>query len=176
MMKRVRVTNEFKRYIARMQSYIGGRDPVKLMAAQPARLERAVRGLSRAQLNRQPRPGKWSIQEIVAHLADTELVYGWRLRMMLAQPGLPIQPTDQDLWAKRLGYQRQPTSKLLKQLRVLRESNVRLLRWAPRKWWSRYGVHLQRGKENVTRTVEMWAGHDVNHLNQISAIRRQFGW
>ena len=175
-MPRVQVTDEFKQYIARMKGYIGGREPVKMMAAHPAKLERAVRGLSKAQLTRRPRPGKWSIQEILAHLADTELVYGWRLRMILAQPGLPIQPTDQDAWAKRLGYQRQPAAKLLEQLRVLRESNLRLLKLVPRKWWNRYGVHLQRGRESVTRTVEMWAGHDVNHLNQIAAIRRQFGW
>ncbi|MGH9779267.1 MAG: DinB family protein, partial [Candidatus Acidiferrales bacterium] len=76
-MPRVQVTDEFKQYIARMKGYIGGRDPVKMMAAHPARLERGVRGLSKAQLTRRPRPGKWSIQEILAHLADTELVYGW---------------------------------------------------------------------------------------------------
>ena len=175
-MARVTVKAEFKKYIARMKSYLGGRDPVKMMAGHPARLERAVRGLSKAQLLRRPKPGKWSIQEIVAHLADTELVYGWRLRMILAQPGLPIQPTDQDLWAQRLGYQRQPTAKLLEQLRMLRESNLWLLKSVPRSWWGRYGVHLQRGRESVTRTLEMWAGHDVNHMNQIVAIRRQFNW
>ncbi len=80
-MKGIIVKDEFKQYIARMKGYIGGRDPVKMMAAHPARLERAVRGLSKAQLTRRPRPKKWSIQEILAHLADTEMVYGWRLRM-----------------------------------------------------------------------------------------------
>ena len=96
--------------------------------------------------------------------------------MILAQPGLPIQPTNQDVWANSLGYRRQPTGKLLEQMRVLRESNLRLLKMVPRGWWNRYGIHLERGKETVARTVVLLAGHDVNHLNQIVAIRKQFDW
>ncbi|HSC77241.1 MAG TPA: DinB family protein [Candidatus Acidoferrales bacterium] len=175
-MKRVVVTDEFKQYIARMKSYAGGRDPLKLMAASPAKLKRAVSGLSKAQLLRRPRPKKWSIQEILAHLADSEVVYGWRLRLMLAQPGLPLQPTDQDVWAATLPYKQLPAAKLLEQLQVLRESNLRLLKSVPRPWWNRYGMHLERGKETVGRMVVLLAGHDINHLNQIAAIRKQFGW
>jgi uncharacterized damage-inducible protein DinB len=175
-MKRFKVQDQFKQYMARMRSYLGGRDPLKMQAAYPAKLARAVRGLSAAQLKRRPRPKKWSIQEILGHLADTEVVYGWRLRMMLAQPGAPIQAYDQDIWAARLGYKRQPAGKLLEQVRVLRESNLRLLKSVPRKWWNRYGMHSERGKETVARTVVLLAGHDINHLNQIAAIRKQFGW
>ncbi len=175
-MKRVKVKDEFKKYMARMRSYIGGRDPLAMQAAYPAKLMRAVSGLSKAQLKRRPRPKKWSIQEILGHLADTEVVYGWRLRMMLAQPGLPIQPYDQDAWANTLRYKRQPAAKLVEQVRVLRDANLRLLKSVPRPWWNRYGMHLERGKETVARTVVLLAGHDINHLNQISAIRKQFGW
>ncbi len=175
-MKRVVVKDEFKQYIARMKGYVGGRDPLKLMAVHPVKLERAVRGLTKAQLLRRPRPKKWSIQEILAHLADSEVVYGWRLRLMLAEPGLPLQPTDQDLWAANLPYKRLPAAKLLEQLRVLRESNLRLLKSVPRPWWNRYGMHLERGKETVARMVVLLAGHDINHLNQIAAIRKRFGW
>ena len=175
-MKRVIVKAEFKQYIARLTGYVGGRDPLTLMAAAPAKLERAVRGLSKAQLLRRPRPKKWCIQEILGHLADSEIVYGWRLRMMLAQPGLVIQPTDQEAWAATLPYKRLPAAKLLEQVRVLREANLRLLKSVPRPWWNRYGVHLERGKETVGGMVVLLAGHDINHLNQIAAIRRQSGW
>ncbi len=175
-MKRVVVTDEFRQYIARMKGYVGGRDPLQLMAVHPAKLERAVRGLTKAKLLRRPRPKKWSIQEILAHLADSELVYGWRLRLMLEQPGLVLQPTNQDTWAANLPYKRLPEGKLVEQFRVLRESNLRLLKSVPRPWWSRYGMHLERGKETVKRTVVLLAGHDINHLNQIAAIRKQFGW
>lgn len=175
-MKRIKVSDEFKRYMQRMKSYVGRRDPMKMQAAMPAQLARAVRGLRRAQLTRRPRPRKWSIQEIVGHLADTEIVYGFRLRMMLAQPGAPIQAYDQDKWANNLGYKRQPIGKLLEQIRVLRGANLRLVKSLPRAWRNRYGMHSERGRESVARTLRLLAGHDVNHLNQIRAIRRQFGW
>lgn len=175
-MKRVRVKDEFKQYMRRMKSYVGRQSPLQLQAAMPGKLARAVRGLRPAQLKRRPRPGKWSIQEIVAHLADTELVYGFRLRMMLAQPGCPIQAYDQDLWARNLAYKRQPIGQLLERVRVLRHENLRLLKSVPRPWWSRYGMHAERGRESVARTLLLLAGHDINHLNQIRAIRRQFGW
>lgn len=175
-MKRVKVSEQFKQYMRRMKSYVGRQDPVKMQATLPGKLARAVRGLKPAQLRRRPRPGKWSIQEIVAHLADTELVYGFRLRMMLAQPGSPLQAYDQDKWAKNLAYRRLPLARLLERVRVVREENLRLLRSVPRRWRSRYGMHTERGQESVGRTLLLLAGHDVNHLRQIHAIRRQFGW
>jgi len=175
-MKRVKVKDEFKKYMARMKSYVGRQDPVKMQATMPARLARAVRGLRHAQLVRRPRPKKWSIQEIVGHLADTEVVYGFRLRMMLAQPGAPIQAYDQDKWADNLAYKRQPIGKLVEQIRVLRAANLDLVRRLPHAWRNRYGMHSERGRESVARTLLLLAGHDVNHLNQIAAIRRQFGW
>ena len=175
-MKRVKVAEQFRDYMRRMKSYVGRQDPFKMQAAAPAKLARAVRGLRPAELRRRPRPGKWSIQEIVGHLADTEIVYGFRLRMMLAQPGSPIQAYDQDKWAKNLAYRRLPMKRLLERVRLLREENLRLLKSVPRSWWNRYGVHSERGHESVKRTLLLLAGHDVNHLNQIRAIRRQFGW
>lgn len=175
-MKRVRVKDEFKQYMRRIKSYVGRQNPLKLQAAMPAKLARTVRGLKPAQLKRRPRPSKWSIQEIVAHLADTELVYGFRLRMMLAQPGCPLQAYDQDLWAKNLRYTRLPIGALLERVRVLRQENLRLLKSVPRPWWNRYGMHAERGRESVRRTLLLLAGHDINHLNQIRALRRQFGW
>lgn len=175
-MKRVQVKNQFKQYLRRMKSYVGRRNPLTLQAALPAKLTRAVRGLTPAQLKRRPRPGKWSIQEIVGHLADTEIVYGFRLRMMLAQSGCPLQAYDQERWAANLGYTRQPISQLLERVRVLRGENLRLLQRVPRPWWNRYGMHAERGRESVRRTIVLLAGHDINHLNQIRAIRQQFGW
>ena len=175
-MRKVLVKDEFKQYMRRMKSYVGQNDPVRVQESMPEKLTRAVRGLKPAQLKRRPQPGKWSIQEILGHLADTELVYGFRLRMMLAQPGCPIQAYDQNLWAARLGYGRQPVGALLQRIRLLREGNLRLLGQVPRSWRKRYGIHAERGRESVERTLVLLAGHDINHLNQIHAIRKQFDW
>ncbi|MEE9235501.1 MAG: DinB family protein [Candidatus Acidoferrales bacterium] len=174
-MKRVKVSKKFRQYMRRMKGYVGRQNPLTMMATGPQKLARAVRGLTAAQLRRRPRPGKWSIREIVTHLADTELTYAYRLRAMLAEPGSTIVGYDQDRWNRVAGRARRPLGELLEQIRVVRHANLRLLRSVPRPWWSRYGMHTERGRETVSRMVWLLAGHDVNHRRQIQALRRQFG-
>lgn len=172
----VRITPEIRAYVAKIDRYRGGDDPLRIMRAAPAKLERAVRGLSAARLRRRPSRGKWSIEEIVGHLLDTEVVYGYRIRMALAQSGRPIQAYDQGRWTEVFRGRRGGVPKLLARIRLLREVNLALVTGVPRAWWSRYGMHSERGKETVRRTLELVAGHDRNHLDQIMAIRKRFGW
>lgn len=172
----IRVTPEVRAYIEKIDRYRGRRDPIRAMRTAPAAFERAVRGLTPAQRRRRPAPGKWSIDEILGHLLDTEVVYGYRYRMALAQPGMPIQGYDQAGWAETFRGRRVGATKLLRQIRLLREVNLDLVTGVPRAWWSRHGVHSERGHESVRRTLELIAGHDLNHLDQIRAIRKRFGW
>jgi hypothetical protein len=172
----IRITPEIRAYIAKIDRYRDGDDPLRIMRAAPAKLERAVRGLSAARLRRRPARGKWSIEEIVGHLLDTEVVYGYRMRMALAQAGSPIQAYDQARWTEVFRGRRGGVPKLLARIRLLREVNLALVTGVPRAWWSRYGMHSERGKETVRRTLELVAGHDRNHLDQIRAIRKRFGW
>src|ERR1700712_5127338 len=85
--------------------YLAGQDPVPVLAATAARLDALACGMTPEQLEAPPAPGKWSPREILAHLADCELVFSFRLRQTLAapvdQPHPVIQPFDQDLWAQR---------------------------------------------------------------------------
>jgi hypothetical protein len=121
--------------------------------------------------------GLGSIVEILSHLNDTEVVYGYRYRMALAESGSPIQGYDQARWVDRLRHRRGNVKRLLDQIRVARASNLELLAQSPRRVWpKRYGMHSERGKETVRRTVELIAGHDLNHLSQIQAIRKKYGW
>jgi len=163
-------------YIAKIDCYRARREPIRVMRAAPGRLERAVRGLTRAQLYRRPSPKKWSIAEILGHLLDTEVVYGYRYRMALGQSGMPIQAYDQARWSEAFRGRRVSVARLLSQIRLLREVNLDLVTGVPRAWWSRYGMHSERGREAVRRTLELIAGHDENHLDQIMAIRKRFGW
>jgi uncharacterized damage-inducible protein DinB len=172
----IRITPEIRAYVAKIDRYRGGDDPLRIMRAAPAKLERAVHGLSAARLRRRPARGKWSIEEIVGHLLDTEVVYGYRIRMALAQSGRPIQAYDQARWTEVFRGRRESVPKLLARIRLLREVNLALVTGVPRAWWSRYGMHSERGKETVRRTLELVAGHDRNHLDQIKAIRKRFGW
>lgn len=172
----IRITPEVRAYIEKIDRFRAGRDPVRLMRAHPNRIERAVRGLTPAQLRKRPAPGTWSIGEILGHLLDTEIVYGYRYRLQLGEPGSPIPAYDQDRWTDTQRGRRTRVSRLLRQIRVLREVNLDLVTSVPRTWWKRYGVHSERGKESLRRTLELIAGHDLNHLDQILAIRKRFGW
>lgn len=172
----IRITPEVREYIRKIDRYRAGDDPIRVMRAAPGALERAVRGLTQSQLRRRPARGKWSVAEILGHLLDTEVVYGYRIRMALAQSGRPIQAYDQALWAETFRGRRAAPAKLLLQIRLLRQVNLEMVTGVPRAWWSRYGMHSERGKETVRRTLELVAGHDRNHLDQIKAIRERFGW
>jgi hypothetical protein len=159
-----------KQYIVRIRGYVAGRDPLRVQAATPGRLRKLVRGLPARRLKRRPAPGKWSIAEILAHLADAELVCGNRIRTILGAPGAKIQAFDQDDWARTMRYQKQDPRQSLEAFCILRQRNLVLLRSLTPRQWKQYGMHQERGKETVARVVEMFAGHDLNHLKQIERL------
>jgi hypothetical protein len=162
-----------KQYIRRIRSYVGGKDPLRVQAATPGRIRKLVRRLPPRRLKRRPAPGKWSIAEILAHLAEVELVAGYRIRMILGSPGTKIQAFDQNVWAKVSHYRDLDARKSLEMFCTLRESNLILLRSLKPRQWKQYGMHQERGKESVARIVEMFAGHDLNHLKQIERLAGQ---
>ena len=162
-----------QQYIDRMLRYTAGRDPLKLQAATAGKFARAIKGMSKKQMDRRPAPGKWSINEILAHVADTELVGGWRMRLVLGQNGAPIHAFDQDAWASVLSYQRQDPRKSLERFRVLREGNLAMLKSLSKEQWENHGMHQERGKETVAHIVRMFAGHDLNHLGQVERLAKQ---
>jgi len=106
----------------------------------------------------------------IGALADTEIVAGWRLRMILSTNGTPIQGFDQDSWASTFNYGRQDSRKSLETFRVLREYNLTMLKSAPKPLWENYGMHTERGRESAKHILRLFAGHDVNHLLQIEGI------
>ena len=159
-----------EQYRNRMYSHVEGRDPLALLAAAPRKLEGLIKGVSAAKLRRRPAPGKWSICEIVAHLADTELVGGYRIRMILGAPGAQIQAFDQDEWAAAMQYQKRNVRQSLDQFRALRQANISLLKSLTPLQWKQHGMHAERGEESIETIVRMFAGHDINHMEQINRI------
>jgi uncharacterized damage-inducible protein DinB len=156
-----------QQYTQRILGYLEGKKPMEILAATPRQIARLVEGVSRKNLSQRPASHTWSVTEILAHLADTELVYGFRIRVILGASGAPIQGIDQDAWAKSSDYAKHDPALSLEAFRITRERMVRLLKSLPRESWDFYGMHSERGKETVTRVVEMLAGHDVNHVKQI---------
>ena len=157
-------------YRQRMFSHVAGSEPLKLMAAAPAKLAKLVKGVKGAKARKRPAPGKWSIAEIVAHLADTELVGGYRIRAILGAPGTTIIGFDQDAWVTALHYDKRDVGKAVDQYRALREANLALYKTLKPEQWKQHGVHNERGEETVETIARMFAGHDLNHFQQIERI------
>jgi len=159
-----------EQYKARITGYVAGKDHFKVFQATPKKLAVLLKKSAGKKLTQRPQADKWSIAEIVAHLAESEIVIGYRLRMMLAANGILIQVVDQDAWQSNARYLQTNMGKALQLFKVIRACNVAMLKSLPKKQWNCYGVHQERGKETVSRVVEMYAGHDVNHLLQIERI------
>jgi uncharacterized damage-inducible protein DinB len=161
-----------EQYIKRLLGYVEGKDPLRVQRETPKKLQSLIKPLSKKQLTQRPEPGKWSVAEILAHLADAELVGGWRMRLVLGNNGVSLQPFDQDVWAETFAYARRDPAASLETFRVLRESNLAMLKALPKNLWENYGMHQERGKETITHIVRMFAGHDLNHLGQIEKIKK----
>ncbi|MBK9064593.1 MAG: DinB family protein [Acidobacteria bacterium] len=150
---------------------LGGDDPVAAMAEAPDLLRRLVRGLSEKQLATKPAPGKWSIREIVAHLADNEVILGSRYRFIAAMDRPPLPGFDQDAFVANLGVNRATAADLLDDFAMARAVNIGLLERVGDAAWDRVGIHAERGEESLGRLVTMYAGHDRIHLVQVETIR-----
>ena len=161
-----------QQYTKRILSHIDGKDPLKIQKSTAKKLDKLTRRLSKKEIRRRPAPGKWSIAEILAHLADAEVVGSWRIRQILGADGTPIQAYDQNVWAETFRYEDRDPRESLKLFRVLRENNLLLLKSVPRKLWENHGMHAERGKETIAQVVRMFAGHDLNHLQQIEKIAK----
>ena len=161
-----------QQYTQRILGYQRGKKSMTVLSSTPQKIGRLVRGISKRKLLSRPDPARWSIAEILAHIADTELVFGFRLRLVLGSNRTPIQAFDQDTWAGYSRYAEHDPYLSLEAYRVQRARNVRLLRLLPPRMWKHYGMHSERGKETVTRMTKMMAGHDINHMMQVVRILR----
>jgi len=162
-----------EQYINRILGYVQGQDAIKVQKNTAGRLKKAISGLTATQLKWRPQPAKWSIAEIIAHLADAEIVASWRMRSVIGENGVTIQPFDQDAWASTFNYRGRDGKRSLETFRVLRENNLAMLKEIPKETWDNYGMHLERGKETIAHLARMFAGHDTNHVLQVEGIVKE---
>lgn len=165
----------FSRYTSMLLETLGDRPWLEVMKAQLPSLHQLVDGVPDDVLRTPEAPGKWSVLQVIAHLSDSELVQGYRTRMVLAHDAPELQAYDQDLWATRLRYSAESVTDVVEDLRALRTRNLRLWsRLAPDEL-SRYGMHRERGRESLHYMLRLAAGHDLHHLRQIGRILRAVG-
>jgi hypothetical protein len=159
-------------YALGLLNRLGDRDLIASLEATPAALRKVFDGLDDATIRCPEAAGKWSMIEVANHLADSDMVVGVRIRMIVAQDRPPIVAYDQDLWVAKLGYRQAVLADVLTQFDVLRGANVRLTRRLSPAELERYGVHSERGGESAGYLLRLVAGHDLVHLDQLARIRR----
>lgn len=158
-------------YIRAILDLLGDREPFAVLEATSDALRAAIAGMSAAQLATPETSGKWSVRHVLRHLADSEIVWAYRLRMILAEHRPAIAGYDQDAWADRLGYADADPAVSLGEFDVLRRGNLDLLRRASDADLQRAGVHAERGVESLAHMIRLYAGHDILHLRQVERIR-----
>ncbi len=147
-------------------SKLGERDPLSVIAGTAKELAGRISS-SPGMAERSPGPGKWSVRQIVCHLADTEIAFAFRLRQALAEPNHVIQPFDQDRWADHYDAYELPAA--LAFFSATRKWNLDLLASLSAEDFARPLSHPERGPMTFRTLVETMAGHDLNHLAQIAA-------
>jgi len=169
-----------EQYVTRLQG-LAGDDPVSILRATPARLTALLARVEPPRLARRIDPDKWSVAEIVAHLADAELVAAYRVRTILAANAAPIAAYDQNVWAKTFRYDQQDPFASSQLFAAYRTGTLRVVAAVEEVRLEQYGIHQERGHETVRQLLRLLAGHDVNHLTQIEralehAARAEPAW
>jgi DinB family protein len=167
-----RSVEEAADYTRAVLGLLGEQDPLEVLRGTPSAVRLLVDDTAPQMIGVPEAEGKWSIRMVAQHLADAELVWGWRLRMIFAQDRPTITGYDQDAWATRLQYSEAVIEHALDDFEHLRGSNLRLIARMPEEDRSRVGVHAERGEESVAHLMRLYAGHDLLHLRQIERIKK----
>jgi DinB superfamily len=157
-------------YAARLASYVEGQDPIAMQRRAPQTLAALIRGVSIEKLTTRPAVDRWSVTEIVAHLAEDELTSSWRYRQMIEHNGTTLMGFDQDLWAKLGDYGSWEPNEALSLFGLLRGANLRMFDRLSPEQWNASGTHAERGRITVRELARHMAAHDINHIKQIENI------
>ena len=154
-------------YLAQIREQASGKDPLRAQAETAKILADLIASATDAQLTKRPAPGKWSIGEILAHLAEDEISSAWRYRQMVEHNGIELAGFDQDMWATIGNYTDRAPQDSLALFRLLRNANLAFLRNLSPEQWDCYGIHAERGRITVRDLATHMVGHDANHVEQI---------
>lgn len=157
-------------YITALLELLGDRDAWDVLTSTVSECERELAKLDPEQRLLPEAEGKWSTAGVVQHLADSELVWAYRIRKVLAEDRPRLEGYDQDRWADRLGYATVDPTEALAMYSALRGSNLALLRRATPEDLQRVSFHDERGEESLAHMMRLYAGHDLVHLNQLRRV------
>ncbi|MGH9656904.1 MAG: DinB family protein, partial [Bryobacteraceae bacterium] len=127
----------------------------------------AVTGAAGAELDFVPSPGRWSVRQILCHIADSELVGADRFRRTIAEDNPTLIAYDQEAWARNLDYTRRRSSAALESFRRLRQENHELLKDLPASVFERPATHSERGAMTLLDLLKNYVQHAENHARQM---------
>jgi uncharacterized damage-inducible protein DinB len=157
-------------YVRDTLALLGDQNPLTVLSETPAWIAARVEGLSSAALKQPEAEGKWSLTQVFAHIADAEIAFGWRARIVLTQDSPPMQGFDQGKWVTRFDYASADPVMALQAFTAQRQWNLRVWRSATPADMQRLGVHGERGPETFDKLERLVAGHDLRHRRQIDRI------
>lgn len=159
-------------YRQKMSALLGDRDPSTVMSETASKLSDIVARHSPAVLRSRPSEGKWTPNEIIGHLTDSEWVYGYRMRLILSEENPTILGTQQDSWVARQRHNEREPSEMVDLFRTLRQFNLAAWKRTSPSDMKRVGLHNERGPESLGAMLRLLAGHDLSHLEQIGRYIR----
>jgi DinB family protein len=162
-------------YVRALLDLLGTRDPIEVLGELIPWVDQRIMGIDEPTLRRPELPGKWSAIEVIQHLADSELVAGFRVRMVLTEEQPALQGYDQDRWASEFHYREAELSRSLDQLRALRTANLHLWSHLSPMQLARIGLHSERGPESAGQLLRLMAAHDLVHRRQLDRILATVG-
>jgi hypothetical protein len=155
-------------YREKMFNLLANRDPLEVLTETASTLADTVGKHSATVLRTRPFEGKWTPNEVIGHLTDSEWVYGYRLRLILCEDDPAILGTQQDLWVAALRHNEREPSELVEIFRTMRLFNLAVWRRTSPEDLKRTGQHNERGPESLGVMLRLLAGHDLSHLDQIN--------
>lgn len=161
-------------YVQQTIDLLGRHDPLVVLDETPAWLRNRITGLDAEALGRPEGAGQWSITQVLAHLADTEVALGWRARITLTQEHAPLHGFDEGAWVTRFDYAGADPAQALSTFAALRAWNLRVWRSAGAADLTRVAIHSERGPESFDTLRRMSAGHDLRHRRQVDRILASF--
>lgn len=145
------------KYVSELNEYLSGIEYLK----------NKVKEFDSDSFTYKPSPDKWSINEIIIHLADAEMNASTRMRKIIAESGSSIVPYDQNGWAQKLDYNAQNCEQYIGLFALLRDINFRLLKELPDETWDNFVNHPESGKITLKRWLDIYINHLKNHLKQM---------
>ena len=147
---------------------LGNRDPLEVLAETQKTVPAIAQKLGPEGLKRSYGPGKWTGAQVLAHLTDSEIAFGFRVRQIVAEPELPIQPFDETKWAAH--YDKANGAEAAQAFQALRAFNLSYFRQLTSAERERSANHPVRGPEEADTVIRILAGHTLNHLAQLEKI------